>query len=135
MPRSKEIPRNRFSVVNYSYSSEIGQSCTKSLFQPKIKDDKLNKCLPDLREKNKKRFWAISCVGGRRKLSEYMKEKSKLKLFKALATIPASLLSPESEGTNNISEIQWRRPGLICPVSIMQTVSGTSNRPRSHVAA
>lgn len=38
-----------------------------------------------------------------------------------LVTIPASFLSPEPEGTNNIGKMLWRTPGLLCPGSIMQT--------------
>lgn len=84
-----------------THQRQDGQSCTKTSLQPKIRDDKLRKCLSALRKKPGIGPWAVE---GEEEGRLNMWKKKEF-FFKALVTISASFLPPEPEGTNNIGKM------------------------------
>lgn len=100
-----------------AHQRQDGQSCTRTLLQPKIKHDKLRKCHSALR---KKTGFGPQAEEGEEESCLNMWKKKEI-LLKAVVTISASFLPPEPEGTNNNSKMLLEDIWTSLPWSIMQT--------------
>lgn len=100
-----------------THQRQDGQSCTKTLLQPKIRDDKLRKCLSALR---KKQGLGHGLWRGKKRAAWICEKRRKfsLKLWWQFLH-PFSLLSQKVQTI--LVKCCWRKPGLLCPGSIMQT--------------